>query len=81
MAKTKKTVVEADNMQQVVATLRAEIAKMAMQLSKMQLKNTTSLRTKKDELARLLTKMNMQKDVQKTEKSVRQVQDGKEETK
>ena len=68
MAKAKKQVIEGSTVVAKVAELRAEISKMAMQLSKMQLKNTTSLRTKKDELARVLTTMNMQKKVQTAEK-------------
>lgn len=64
---------QTDTMQKTVADLRLEINDMIMKLSKMQLKNTTSLRTKKDELARVLTQRNMQKTVQQAV-SVRQAQ-------
>jgi len=56
--KTTETKLVTD-MQKAVADLREEISTMSMQLAKAALKNTTSLKRKKDELARLLTKMNM----------------------
>ena len=55
-----------DEMQVAIADLRAEISKLSMENAKKQLKNTTSMRTKKDELARLLTKMNMVKFLEKS---------------
>lgn len=81
MAKIKKTEEAVETLVSKVKDLRAEISKLSMQLSKMQVKNTTQLRTKKDELARVLTTLNMQKFMTKQEKSVRQAQDEKEETK
>ncbi|HYK08567.1 MAG TPA: 50S ribosomal protein L29 [Candidatus Eisenbacteria bacterium] len=68
MAKVKKPTTEksTDEMQVAIADLRAEINKLAMENAKRQLKNTTSMRTKKDELARLLTKMNMVKFLEKS---------------
>ena len=81
MAKIKKTEEAVETLVSKVKDLRAEIRKLSMQLSKMQVKNTTQLRTKKDELARVLTTLNMQKFMTKQEKSVRQAQDEKEETK
>lgn len=59
MAKKQQT--NKDEMKTTVAELRAEIAKLSMENKKRQLKQTTQLRTKKDELARLLTKINMAK--------------------
>ena len=63
MAKTKKQKTEKniDEMKVAVVDLRAEIHKLSMNNAKRQLKQTTSLRTKKDELARLLTKLAMQR--------------------
>lgn len=61
----KKTSKIAETVQKGAADLRLEIHDMQMKLSKMQLKNTTSLRTKKDELARVLTQMNMNKVLEK----------------
>ena len=81
MAKIKKTEEAVETLVSKVKDLRAEISKLSMQLSKMQVKNTTQLKTKKDELARVLTTLNMQKFMTKQEKSVRQAQDEKEETK
>lgn len=80
MAKAKKVVAEksGDEMQVAVTALRAEIMSLSMDNAKKQLKNTTSMRTKKDELARLLTKMNMMKFL---EKPVRQAQGEKGEQK
>ena len=68
MAKVKKPTTEksTDEMQVAIADLRAEISKLSMENAKKQLKNTTSMRTKKDELARLLTKMNMVKFLEKS---------------
>lgn len=77
MAKAKKTTEAMDVLQKTVADLRLEISNMTMKLSKMQLKNTTSLRLKKDELARVLTQMNMQNRTQQTVES----QEKKEEVK
>lgn len=67
MAKVKKQTSEksTDEMQVAIADLRTEISKLSMDNAKRQLKNTTSMRTKKDELARLLTKMNMTKFLEK----------------
>jgi ribosomal protein L29 len=74
MAKVKKPTTEksTDEMQVAIADLRAEISKLSMENAKKQLKNTTSMRTKKDELARLLTKMNMVKFLEKNSKKEEQ---------
>lgn len=62
MAKAKKQVKTTGNDQLAsVKELRAEIAKLSMEHAKRQLKQTTLLRTKKDELARALTRLNMVK--------------------
>lgn len=82
MAKAKKSEVKSTEGQKTVDALRAEIVALQMTFSKGQLKNTTQLRTKKDELARMLTRLSMEKFAKtETSKSVRQAQDGKEEVK
>lgn len=68
MSKVKKQTSEKNtDMQKAVKDLREEISNMSMQLAKAQLKNTTSLKRKKDELARLLTKISMEKFMNKKE--------------
>lgn len=57
MTKAKNQVKKTGNeLQESVKSLRAEIFKLKMDHMKNQLKQTSLLRTKKDELARLLTK-------------------------
>ena len=68
MAKVQKIEGTMDTLMKTAADLRAEISKLSMQVAKMQLKNTTSLRTKKDELARVLTQLSMQKRLVKQDK-------------
>ncbi len=67
MAKNKKPLVDKnkDELQVAVADLRVEIESLRMDNAKRQLKNTTSMRTKRDELARLLTQMNAIKFIEK----------------
>lgn len=67
MAKIKKQTTEKsrDELLVAVADLRVEIGKLEMENAKRQLKNTTSIQTKKDALARLLTQMNMMKFIEK----------------
>lgn len=65
MAKAKVQQNNTEEAQKMVADLRAEIAKLSMDNAKKQLKQTTLLRTKKDALARVLTQMNMNKEVTK----------------
>jgi len=52
----------------LVVSIRKEIMDLQMENAKGQLKQTTSLRTKKDELARALTQLNMQKFASKQQK-------------
>lgn len=59
---------EGTTIQKTIADLRAEIVSLSLAHAKKQLKHTTSLRTKKDELARVLTVMNMQKKVEEMAK-------------
>ncbi len=82
MAKNKQTYTGKTKEELLVAvsTLRAEIHKATQENATHQLKSTTSLRTKRDELARALTALHMvQLTVSTSEKSVRKT--GKEEAK
>ncbi len=69
MTKVKKETkpTSTQDMQQAVGDMRAEIVNLTMQFSKGQLKHTTQIRTKKDELARLLTKISMERFVKSVE--------------
>ena len=60
MAKTKQTEKKNTNELRAQAEeIRKELRELSQQAAKGQLKQTTQLRTKKDELARILTKMSM----------------------
>ena len=66
MAKVKKQKTEKNTNELLVAVtdLRSEIHKLSLNHAKRQLKQTSLLRVKKDELARMLTKLNMQKFIE-----------------
>ena len=61
MAKKQQPVLAGNELTVRVKELREEIAKLSMEHAKRQLKQTSLLRTKKDELARVLTSLNMVK--------------------
>ena len=78
MAKVKKQQGKnSDELKAQVADIRKELQKLSQEKAKGQLKQTSLLRTKKDEIARLLTQMSMMKFVKPVEKSETKKEDVK----
>lgn len=70
MTKQKKQLIAQKSMEELKALakeLRGELFKHKIEHSKMQLKQTTQIRTKRDELARVLTSLQMKGAMKKIE--------------